>query len=377
MWYVIVVNQIQPPALRSLPLSQNGRRGLGIAVVVGIVLLQVAVQYVASHDRVRALSQVLFMSFEMPLLMGVLSFGYGWTTRRRMGPFATLFLGVLVAGCLGAIFGALLWLVAQKFPAIRFHADTSLQLTRAVAFGITFGQLHFGLWALAFVFPFAVDDAKLRALESEKLRLEADQLRSLAELAQLRANLEPHFLLNTLNAVAGLVVEDPREARRLLVCLGDLLRDALHDETELQPLDKQMDWLRRYADVLEARYPKALTFSWHIASEVKDALVPRLLLQPLVENAVKHGALKRDGGCGNVVVRANISRGVRPDLDRLVCSIEDNGPGIHEQERDTAFGLRAVRRRLQLKYGANGVLHLESTTAGTRAIVELPSPSLR
>ena len=263
------------------------------------------------------------------------------------------------------------------FPAIRFHADTKLQLTRSIAFGITFGQLHFGLWALAFVFPFAIDDAKLRSLETEKLRLEAEQLRSLAELAQLRANLEPHFLLNTLNAVAGLVMEDPREARRLLVCLGDLLRDALHDETELQPLDKQMDWLRRYADILEARYPKTLTFSWHIASEVKDALIPRLLLQPLIENAVKHGALKRRGGLGNVVVRADILRGVNPELDRIVCSVEDNGPGIREQERDAAFGLRAVRRRLQLKYGASGVLHLESSTTGTRAVVELPSTALR
>jgi len=378
MWYVGSVSKLEQPSLRSLPLSQNGRRGLGIAVVVGIVLLQVAVQYVASHDRVRALSQVLFMSFEMPVLMGILSWGYGWTTRRRMGPLATLFLGVLVAGCLGAMFGALLWLAAQSFPAIRFHADTKLQLTRAIAFGITFGQLHFGLWALAFIFPFAVDDAKLRALESEKLRIEADQLRSLAELAQLRANLEPHFLLNTLNAVAGLVIEDPREARRLLVCLGDLLRDALHDETELQPLDKQMDWLRRYADVLEARYPQALTFSWHIASDVKDALVPRLLLQPLVENAVKHGALRRSGGGGSVIVRADIQRGTNPEHDRLVCSIEDNGPGIRDQERDTACGLRAVRRRLQLKYGASGILLLESSATGTRAVVELPStPALR
>ena len=167
------------------------------------------------------------------------------------------------------------------------------------------------------------------------------------------------------------------EARRLLVCLGDLLRDALHDETELQPLEKQMDWLRRYADVLEARYPRILTFTWQIANEVRNALVPRLLLQPLVENAVKHGALKRRGGCGNVVVRADVLRGVSPELDRLVCTVEDNGPGVGEPERGTAFGLRAVRRRLQLKYGDSGVLHLESSATGTRAIVELPSTMSR
>ncbi len=229
----------QPSDSRSMPLSLSRRRALGIAVVFGVVLLQVAVQYVASRDRVRALTQVLFMSVEMPLLMGLLSVGYAWAVRRRLGSLSTLFFGIVTAGCLGATFGTLLWCLAQRFPMIRFHADSSLQLTRAVAFGITFGQLHLGLWALAFVFPFAVDDAKLRALEAEKLRLEAEQLRSLAELAKLRANLEPHFLLNTLNAIAGLVVEDPREARRLLVCLGDLLRDALHDENEMQPLSSR------------------------------------------------------------------------------------------------------------------------------------------
>ena len=107
-------------------------------------------------------------------------------------------------------------------------------------------------------------------------------------------------------------------------------------------------------------------------------MLPAMILQPLLENAVKHGALRRSGGGGNVVVRADIQRGVSPEQDRLVCSIEDNGPGIRDQERDTAFGLRAVRRRLQLKYGASGILQLESSATGTRAVVELPStPALR
>ena len=362
--------------LRGRPIADGPRRVLGIAVVVVLVLLQVAVQFVASHDRVRALTQVLFLSAEVPVLMGALSVGYGWAMRRRLGPFAMLCFGALTAGFIGAVFGALLWCLAQRFPMIRFHADARLQFARSIAFGTTFGQLHFGLWTLAFVFPFAVHDAKLRALEVEKHRLEAEQLRSLAELAKLRANLEPHFLLNTLNAIAGLVVEDPREARRLLVCLGDLLRDALHDEAELQPLEKQVDWLRRYADVLEARYPKALHFSWEVAQEASHALIPRLLLQPLVENAVRHGALRRSQGEGHIIVRANLVHDATLKSDRLVCSIEDNGPGIQEPIRDAAFGLRAVRRRLELKYGSSGVLRMESTITGTCATVELPLASV-
>jgi len=360
---------------RDIVLARGYRRVLGIGFVVVLVLLQVAVQFLTSHDRSRAVTQLVYLSVELPVLMGALSIGYRWAMRRRLGSFAMLCLGVLTAGCIGAMFGALIWRLSQSFPMLRFHAGSSIQLTRAIAFSTTFGQLHFGLWALAFVFPFAVDGARLRAFEVEKHRIEAEQLRSKAELVTLRANLEPHFLLNTLNAIAGLVVEDPTEARRLLVCLGDLLRDALHDEAELQPLEKQVDWLRRYAEVLEARYPKAVHFSWEVEPAAGNALIPRLLLQPLVENAVKHGALRRSQGEGHICVRASLVHDATANTDRLVCSIGDNGPGFQGPARDAAFGLRAVRRRLELKYGALGALHIESSAAGTCATVELPLAS--
>ena len=353
-------------------LARGHRRVMGISFIVVLVLLQVAVQFLTSHDRARALTQLVYLSVELPVLMGALSLGYRWATRRRLGSFTMLGLGVLTAGLIGAVFGALIAGLAQRFPMLRFHAGARIEVTRAIAFSMTFGQLHFGLWALAFVFPFAVEDAKLRALEIEKHHLEADQLRSLAELAKLRANLEPHFLLNTLNAIAGLVVEEPTEARRLLVCLGDLLRDALRDEAELQPLENQIAWLRRYADVLEARYPKVLHFSWDVAEEVSHALIPRLLLQPLVENAVKHGALRRSQGAGQINVRASLVHDPAANEDRLVCSVEDNGPGFQGPTRDAGFGLRAVRRRLELKYGASGVLHMASSPKGTCATVKLP-----
>ena len=213
--------------------------------------------------------------------------------------------------------------------------------------------------------PFAIDDARLRGLEAE-------QLRSSAELARLRANLEPHFLLNTLNAIAGLVTEDPREARKLLACLGDLLRDSLHDDDELQTLEEQVAWLRRYASILQARHGDALQFEWRIAPEAQRALLPRLLLQPLVENAVKHGALCRRGG-GVVVVSARVD--TEPS-HRVVCTVEDNGPGAPEIEvRSGAFGLHAVRRRLELRY-TGATMRLESSEEGTRSIVELPPEAL-
>src|SRR6185369_11169926 len=170
-----------------------------------------------------------------------------------------------------------------------------------------------------------------------------------AELARLRSQLEPHFLLNTLNAIASLVTEDPKEARRLIACLGDLLRDSLRDADDLQPLEAEVAWLRRYAEILESRHKGTLVFIWEIENDAKRALVPRLLLQPLVENAVKHGALRRRDG-GVVTVRASMDADPRGS-EKVICTVEDNGPGLPDAEpRAGAFGLRSVRRRLQLKF---------------------------
>ena len=189
---------------------------------------------------------------------------------------------------------------------------------------------------------------------------------SAAELARLRSQLEPHFLLNTLNAIAGLVTENPREARRLIACLGDLLRDSLHDADELQPLEAEVAWLRRYAEILESLHAGTLSFVWEIEPSTRRALLPRLLIQPLVENAVKHGALRRRGG-GVVTVRAALD-----DTRRVICTVEDNGPGLPDVEpRQGAFGLHSVRRRLELKF-PDAVLRMESSKSGTRSIVELP-----
>ncbi len=221
------------------------------------------------------------------------------------------------------------------------------------------GLTYFALWALAFVLPVVVEDARVRTLEADKLRTQS-------ELAQLRSHLEPHFLLNTLNAIAGLVTEDPRQARQLLGNLGDLLRDSVAPGGEMQTLDEQIEWLRRYAQILEVRHAGHLVFRWEIGDGTPHALVPRLLLQPLVENAVKHGALMRAGG-GEITVRTERSG------PKLVCTIEDNRPGVpNGATRPGAFGLVSVRRRLALRYSGAAMLRLESSAGGTRAVVELP-----
>lgn len=322
------------------------------------MLLQGAADYVAG----RGIGRFAFLSFELPVLMLALSAAYGWSIRRHTTAVQSLLVGVATSALLGCLFGVLYAWVSERVPEMRMHfPNGTVSFPRSALFGVLSAQLYFGVWALAFVYPHAVESARVRTLE-------AKQLRSEAELAHLRAHLEPHFLLNTLNTIAGLVTEDPREARRLIVCLGDLLRDAVQDTSEQQRLDRQITWLRRYAEILEARHHKSLRFEWEIDSSIGGVMLPRLLLQPLVENAVKHGALRREDGAGIVRVTAS-----RDDDGTLVCIVEDNGPGIGDDEiRQGAFGLQSVRRRLEL--GPEGaLLRLESTKEGTKSVVRIPS----
>jgi signal transduction histidine kinase len=247
------------------------------------------------------------------------------------------------------------WLVQRGLDVPLLGGMAAARPAVVVQLGAFDGLVGLGLWAVAILLPSAVQGA-----------LEARQLRSAAELARLRANLQPHFLLNTLSTVSGLVTEDPREARELIGALGDLLRDALDRGDETQSLADEVDWLRRYAAIFEIRHRGSVAFQWDISDQALGARIPRLLLQPLLENAVQHGALRRREG-GEVAVRATRAG------DVVTCVIEDNGPGPSAKTRDGARGLELVTRRLELQYPGAAAFRLEASGGRTRSIVELPA----
>lgn len=352
------------------------RRWVATFAVVLVVLLVSTVPELLLGRRGTS-PRLFYLTTEAPLVIVSLSLHYEWASRRRVSTGRSLATSVALAVLLGMAAAASCFLVLR---GLRIEFDTGerhFNLGRALVFGALSGLLQCAVWSLGFVYPFAAEDARLRTLEAdkhrleaEKLKLEAEKLRGAAELANLRSQLEPHFLLNTLNAVAGLVTKHPKEARRMLGTLGDLLRDSLRDPEETQTLGDEVRWLHRYAAILESRHSEVLRFHWEFADDARAVLVPRLLLQPLVENAVNHGALKRAGG-GEVAVRITIE-GSTSEEHAIVCVVEDNGPGLPDSEpRTGAFGLHSVRRRLALKC-AGATLQLESTKSGTRATVRLP-----
>ncbi|AFE09282.1 signal transduction histidine kinase, LytS [Corallococcus coralloides DSM 2259] len=191
-----------------------------------------------------------------------------------------------------------------------------------------------------------------------------------AQLDALRAQLHPHFLFNTLNAISVLVrKQDTAGSIRMLTGVSELLRMALHTTGRQQvPFHEDVDFLERYLDIEQTRFQDRLQVARAIDPGTLGALVPSLILQPLVENAIKHGIATRSGA-GRVELRAS------REGARLVLEVLDDGPGLAPgwDRQDGRIGVANVRDRLRQLYGDRHVFTLENRAGGgVRARLELP-----
>ncbi|MEP7383170.1 MAG: histidine kinase [Gemmatimonadota bacterium] len=216
--------------------------------------------------------------------------------------------------------------------------------------------------------------ARLRARQEEGVRLEAEASRLTAQLAQarlaaLRAQVDPHFLFNTLHAISSLVERDPRGVRRMIARLSEMLRERLAGAAEQETtLERELDSLERYFDIMRIRFEGNLDVQSDIDPAVRCALLPSLILQPVVENAIKHGVAQRSEG-GRVELRARL------DDDDLVITVRDNGPGPNGASIATSDGLgvRNTRARLEAMYGSAQHFELRALDdGGAEAELRLP-----
>jgi len=192
------------------------------------------------------------------------------------------------------------------------------------------------------------------ALEARAAELQA-QLAA-ARLDALRMQLNPHFLFNTLHAVSALVERDPGGVRRMIARLSELLRHTIEARgADEVPLRDELEFLRRYIEIMEIRFQGRLTVTVNAGDRALEALVPNLILQPIVENALEHGA-SRASGQGEVTIDAKV------DGDDLVVTVQDNGPGL--QSTGEGVGLTNTKARLDQLYGDPASLTLTSPSAG-------------
>ena len=205
-----------------------------------------------------------------------------------------------------------------------------------------------------------------RERELQQAKLEADLAE--AQLQNLRLQLEPHFLFNALNAISAAIYEDPRAADKMVCRLADLLRQLLKSDRSQQiPLQRELELLQLYTHIMEARLEHRLKLHVAIEEAAEQALVPQLLLQPLVENAIRHGM-------DPLTFEVDLTITARLHDAELQLFIRDHGPGLAaSHSQTTGIGLRNTSERLEKLYGSHGSLRIHNA-AGGGASVEIRVP---
>lgn len=210
--------------------------------------------------------------------------------------------------------------------------------------------------------------ASRRSLKDERLRisrLEGQLAQS--QLQALRMQLQPHFLFNTLNAISALALADPTQARLMISRLSDFLRLTLEERHAQQvSLSREMQFLECYLAIQQVRFRDRLATHLNVAHDTVNAAVPNLILQPLVENALRHGLLAKTGS-GNLYISA------QRDGDQLCLRVDDDGLGLPESGHLEGIGLTNTRARLQALFGEAAIMHL-GRIAGGGTRVELRFP---
>lgn len=323
---------------------------LWIALIVPLLLGSLPSAVLGEESWERALRGTLALSLAYLSITGALIVFYrrvapSWLDRIRSRVFRIAFHVISTA----AVAIALGWLL---FPAYR-AIDPEPLLTSEWLTACTVNA-----WALAL--PTLWLSHLIHEVEVKRRTLVE------AELAALHAQLNPHFLFNSLNTVASLIAEDPRAAEDTVERLAEVLRYVLEtDPRRLVPVSQEIAFAENLLRVHGARFEDDISFTVEVDPSVRERQVPSLLLQPLIENAILHGVASRGRGRIEVVVQQRGSS--------LLLEVRDDGVGLGgSSHRGSGTGLVNLRQRLALIYGDAAKLRLEPRNDVTCAIVDLP-----
>ncbi len=212
---------------------------------------------------------------------------------------------------------------------------------------ITTNFISYSLFSLFIMIPLYSRQAKQYELQIEVQQKEleiqqAEQLLAQAELETLQAKINPHFLYNSLNSIAGLIHDEPDKAERMVLSLSDLFRYSLNTQNrDYTTVKEEIKMVNTYMDIEKTRFENQLTYTIDIDEQANPFLIPRFLIQPLVENAIKHGTSKMEKG--------EMKLSVKKTNDSLIIKVTDNGPSFPPQ-MSSGYGVRNVREKLNLLF---------------------------
>jgi len=346
----------------ALPLAATTAAWLVVALAVGMQ------GYVAAAYRGRPMpwAQALTYPLIFYAVWALLTPGILWLAARvpprRRPAFVAVHLAASVAAALVHARG-FVFLLSRLQPDVWAGLETGKVVMNAVVANFHSNLLLYwivagGSWLFAYYRRSRERDMRAAQLEGRLAQ---------AELQVLKMQLHPHFLFNTLHAISALVHEDPEAADRMLSQLGDLLRATLAaGEAQEVPLGRELEFVDRYLDIERHRLGGRLQVDRDIDGAALDALVPNLLLQPLIENAIRHGIAPAAAG-GTIRIRARCESGA------LRLQISDDGNGCDADGLVPGLGLSNTRARLAQLYGSAHRFSVTGT-AGAGVQVDLTLP---
>jgi two-component system LytT family sensor kinase len=292
------------------------------------------------------------------------------------------------------LFTPLIMALARRFPLERGSLRRHLPVHVAAALLIASAGVILSFWVATYTWPYGpfwprfywvtlhyaiiayagvaavgqLMDVYRRYRERDLAAAQLETQLTRAHLHALEMQIQPHFLFNTLNSISELIHDEPEAAELMVAQLGDLLRMTMaSDGRQEVPLSRELDLVGAYLEIERTRFQDRLTVKKQVDPDVLDALVPSLILQPLVENAIRHGLSPR-------VAPGTVTLSARRVGDRLRLTVRDDGRGLPPpDQRRERVGVGNTRTRLRQAYGAGHRFELsDAPGGGTQVLIEIP-----
>jgi sensor histidine kinase YesM len=326
--------------------------GAGFIWFLGCFLLQV--QY--GLDVETAAVDSLVFGFMLMLGLSVIRsmFSYFLPKKENLGQTLGVPLMLSILGVVGHRY-LLVWWFSSEADYL-FFLEKTLYLRLTVLAGAEI------LWAMLALLASKLEDQdQLNRRESQMLQLSKD-----AELAQLRQQLQPHFLFNSLNSISALVRSQPDKAREMVLQLSEFLRGTIRKDSQSWiSLKEELNYLRMYLDIERVRFGHRLVVDFAVDPDLESARIPQLLIQPLVENAIKHGLY---GVTGSVKIDIQCKK----EGNYLLLEVSNPFDPEFAAPEGTGFGLSSVERRLYLLFGRKDLLATEAAGGLFRVTLKIP-----
>lgn len=345
-----------------MTMGQNARLGTVLLGWVPIGALLVAIARSNGWTWVEALGMTLPICLGGAALftsVGYLARAFPLRSENATSRWTAWVTAALAMGGLWSGLALVLAYALNPLPGLGAMVQkTRLALPTLATFGVV---LYFAVLGLHYLVI-----AQQRVQEAEAKQLELRCLTQDAELKALRAQINPHFLFNSLNSISALTTLNPQGARDMCIQLSDFLRRSLGlGERQSVSLREELDLVRTYLSIEKTRFAERLSLDWDIDPDALEVPIPPLLLQPLVENAIKHGiSALPEGGTLRILVRVD-GPAVRIEVENPRDSDADVPKGL-------GLGLRQVRERLKGRYGTTGGFDARSDDGTHRVTLRIP-----